>query len=146
MYCYFKDDGNIIGKYNVSFDRNVIASFRKEIIDKCSLIIHHDMESMREPYLKDILKIRNYTKIQISKGKIDNTKLNGRVTYRMIYDEYKFPYLAFLIERILEGDIYALDEVFNINEKKEEMYICSSGNRLSVVPFYKKLIELISLT
>ena len=88
---------------------------RKEVIERCSEIIHHDYESYKGPDTRDTLRIRNFIHFNVSKN---NSKRDEKIS-RYIYEEYKFPYLVNLIDRILKRDFSAIDELIHINVSKE---------------------------
>lgn len=119
MY-YFEEGTNLIKKYKVSYSKEELLLLRKEIIDNCSEIIHKDYETTTGPSSNDPLKIRNLVRCQIGvKEYRMNTLMPDRKLYRYIYDEYNFPYLVSLIDRLINGDVSALKEIFNINYDKE---------------------------
>lgn len=94
--------------------REELSKIRKEIIERCSEIIHHDYEDIKGPNIKDSLKIRNYIHFPVS----GNNKLEGKV-FRFVYEEYRFPYLVSLIDRLLRNDWRVIEELENIDFSKE---------------------------
>lgn len=114
--CYVLDS-------NFKFSREELLNLRSEIIERCSEIIHHDYEGYFGPNSKDSLRIRNYIYFSVSKN---HSKSEGKI-YRYVYEEYKFPYLVSLIDRILKKDYSAIDEIINVSVDKE------------IVPFEEKI-------
>lgn len=121
MYYYVKNNDKI-EKYEVQFDNEKLQKLRIEIINNCSEITLKEYDGIREPNYFDYLKIRNYksTKIGIAEGK---GYAPDRTLYHIKYNEYTFPYLVTLIDRLLEGDIEALNEIFNQVIEKETLPI-----------------------
>lgn len=107
--------------------RSELLIIRSEIIEKCSEIVHHDYESVSGPNLRDSLRFRNVIHFPVTRSIL---KSEGKI-YRYVYDEYKFPYLVELIDRILKGDFTALIEILNINYEKELKPIQSKIDKAS---------------
>ena len=57
---YFRKDGEVIEKYQVSFDKEEIEKLKKKIINNCSFIKHEEYESDYSPRFTDEI-IRNFT-------------------------------------------------------------------------------------
>ena len=106
--CYVLDS-------NFEFSKEELLNLRSEIIERCSEIIHYDYEGSIGPNSRDNLRIRNYIHFSVSKN---YSKNEGKV-YRFVYEEYIFPYLISLIDRILKKDYSAIDEIININVDRE---------------------------
>ena len=113
MFC-FNGDCYVLDS-NLNFSRDELLNLKKEIIERCSVIIHHDYESTCGPDTRDNLKIRNFVKFCVSKTSLkDESKV-----YRYIYEEYRFPYLIYLIDHLLIGDYFVISELINIDYEKE---------------------------
>lgn len=119
--CYVLDS-------DFKFSKNELLSLRREIIDRCSEIIHHDYEGNSGPDSRDDLRIRNYIHFSVSKNHL---KGEGKI-FRYVYEEYKFPYLVSLIDRILRKDYSAIDELINVNINKENISLEERINRTSL--------------
>lgn len=108
MYFYdYKE--STIDKYEINVDREKLIKLRREIIDNCSIIEHHEYQSTIIP--AESLKIRNL-----------NYKRNGIMEYKDVpdeplfyitYDEYKFPQLVGIIDRILDDDVDETIKLYN---------------------------------
>lgn len=121
MYYYVKNNDKI-EKYEVQFDKEKLKKLRIEIINNCSEITHKEYDDTREPNYFDYLKIRNYKRKEI--GKVEGRDYQpDKTLYHLSYDEYIFPYLVTLIDRLLADDIEALNEIFNQVTKKETLPI-----------------------
>lgn len=119
---YFKQNGNMVEKYEINYEREVIENFKVRVINECSEIIHQEIDSTVGPDRSDYLKIRNYH--QGSKvGVREYTDGPDEYIYHFSYDEYKFPYLVSLIDKFLNGDMYALKSIFNPDFKMESVSI-----------------------
>ena len=57
---YFMDEGKKRKKYEIVVDKNGLEKLKVEIINNCSMIIHHDCNTTETPNYYDILRIRNY--------------------------------------------------------------------------------------
>lgn len=102
--------------------RDKLLKIRNEVIESCSEIIHYDYEDTNGPSIRSSLKIRNFISFPISKS----SRTEGKV-YRFVYEEYKFPYLVYIIDRILKNDRNAIDELYNMDFSKE------------IIPFENKI-------
>ena len=106
MY-YYKKEGDIIEKYNLTFDSQKIEDLKEEIILNCSEIHHKEYRS-------------DYCH-QFSKNDIiRNLKSSPTKEYEGInlysYDVYIPPYLVNIINKLLDNDISALDELLYYSE------------------------------
>lgn len=107
---YFKKNGDLIEKYQVSFDGKEIERLKIEIINNCSFIKHKEYKSDYSPRFTDESLIRNLQSTYVGeKEYFEET----RDVYLYSYDEYIPPYLVELINRLLEHDSKAIDEIFN---------------------------------
>ena len=116
MYFYDKlnNDYNMIGKYKVAFDVEKVVKLRSEIIKKCS-IKRHVVKDLQE-YSISVIPEKSTNIINFKKGElvdgIDNNDLGFRV-YRCSYDELTYPYIVSLIDRLLNNDSKAINEIYS---------------------------------
>lgn len=95
---YFKKKGDLIEKYQVSFDEKEIERLKNEIINNCSFIKHKEFKSDYSPRFTDESLIRNLQSTYVGeKEYFEET----RDVYLYSYDEYIPPYLVELINRLL---------------------------------------------
>ena len=115
MY-YFEVLEDKVNKYEVSFDRDIMEELRIEIINNCSEIVHHNYIENYDHRLDetDYLRIRRYSRIYVGIDEKSNSSM-----YRYIYDEYKFPKLVFLIDKLLNGDTSVIGEIFSPSLDKD---------------------------
>ena len=120
---YFMDEGKKRKKYEIVVDKNGLEKLKIEIINNCSMIIHHDCNTTKTPNYYDILRIRNYSAEKIGIHKPNDFYASCETLYHVVYDEYKYPYLIKLIDKLLNNDEEALDEILNPNFEKEQISI-----------------------
>lgn len=120
---YFMDEGKKRKKYEIVVDKNGLEKLKVEIINNCSMIIHHDCNTTKTPNYYDILRIRNYSEEKIGIHKPNDFYASCETLYHVAYDEYKYPYLIELIDRLLNNDEEVLDEILNPNFEKEQISI-----------------------
>ena len=162
---YFVDEGKKRKKYEIVVDTNGLEKLKVEIINNCSMIIHHDCNTTETPNYYDILRIRNYSDEKIGIYESNDFYASRETLYHVIYDEYKYPYLIELIDRLLNNDEEALDEILNPNFEKEQISISEIGakreileklsqlyklkelnkNQISVIGYYSKVKNFIKL-
>ena len=121
MIVYVKEKDNIV-KYEVLFDKEELERLKYEVIEKCSIIEHMDYEDTSSPKMYgilDYLKYRNYSEKKIGVIEYNDFYSMPETLYRFTYDKYHFPYLIELIDKIISGDVKILEDIFNINIKKE---------------------------
>ena len=87
---FYSNENFYVLDSNFEFSKEELLSLRKEVIERCSEIIHHDYESYKGPDTRDTLRIRNFIHFSVSKN---NSKRDEKIS-RYIYEEYKFPYLV----------------------------------------------------
>ena len=110
MICIVEEEKDIV-KYEVEINREELEKIQKEMIDKCSRIIHYQYQAegiMRADYFKKH-DIRNYTETLVGTKEYDDgadTKI-----YLRDYDEYYHPLLAHYVESLLNGDTSFLPEI-----------------------------------
>lgn len=120
---YFKDEGKIRKKYEISLDKAALERIKIEIINNCSRIKHHDYETTKTPNYFDYLKIRNYKEEEIGIRESRDFYSSDETLYHVIYDEYEYPYLVEIIDKLLNGEVNAIDEILNPNFEKEPICI-----------------------
>lgn len=120
---YFMDKGRFRTKYEVTADRDGLEKLKEEIINNCSMIIHHDCDTTETPNYYDILRIRNYSAEKIGIHELNDFYASRETLYHVVYDEYRYPYLIELIDRLLNNDEEALSEILNPNFEKEQISI-----------------------
>ena len=101
---YFMDEGKKRKKYEIVVDKNGLEKLKVEIINNCSMIIHHDCNTTKTPNYYDILRIRNYSAEKIGIHKPNDFYASCETLYHVVYDEYKYPYLIELIDKLLNND------------------------------------------
>lgn len=120
MY-YFEQENNEIKKYKISYNKKEIESLRLKAINNCSEIIHKNDRSsgrLTRESADDKLKIRNYKEEYLG---WEEDRWGERSVYELTYDEYNFPYLVTLIDRLLNNDVNVLIEIFNPDFSKENI-------------------------
>lgn len=110
MICIVEEEKDIV-KYEVEINREELIRIQKEMIDKCSRIIHYHYQAegiMGAAYFKNN-DIRNYTEILVgTKQYYDGSDTE---IYLRDYDEYYHPLLAHYVECLLNGDTSFLPEI-----------------------------------
>ena len=109
---YFKKVDNKIEKYSVELDIEELKNLRKEIIDNCSNIVHKDYEDMLNfPTIGKYHEIRNDSMEMTNKTK---SRFGFDLTiWHYTYDEYIYPVLVIFIDRLLDGEVEAIDNIFS---------------------------------
>ncbi len=115
---YFKQNGEKIEKYRITFNKKEVKKLQDEIIDHCSIIKHVNFESDYIPKILD-----NYIPKMCDKRFLRNLKYTRigqkeyfeetRDIYSIEYDRYIPSYLVEIIERILNGDSTAIEEMLH---------------------------------
>lgn len=120
---YYNELEGKLEEYEIIFDREVIEKFRTKVIKDCSLILHKDIFSSKGPNINDDLKIINYHKGEKVSVRSNESGINENI-YHISYDEYKYPYLVKLIDRLLSGDYSCIDEIYypNLEGKENPTY------------------------
>lgn len=118
MYYYNVNRDGLIAKNIVIIDNDKLNNVRNDIIYNCSLIEHYKYRSSSSPdevYKSNMFNF-SYKEIKIGNSRYSTTK------YLYEYDEYIYPKEVYLIDRILNNDEEALEELFDIldsTDKKE---------------------------
>lgn len=126
---YFKYGDTNIYKYRVIFDKEEIEKLKLEIINKCSRIVHNEYIGHRFFSKVDNLKIRNLIRKKVGVQEfIDGPDED---IYRFSYDEYIYPSLVGLIDKLLAGDATVIDTIFDPGKISEHISFKSSIERVS---------------
>lgn len=110
MICIVEEEKDIV-KYEVEINREELEKIQKEMIDKCSRIIHYQYQAegiMSADYFKKN-DIRNYTETLVGTKEYDDGP--DTEIYLRDYDEYYYPLLAHYVESLLNGDTSFLPEI-----------------------------------
>ena len=110
---YFKKCGDYISKSYVTIDIDNLKNVREEVINNCSGIIHHE-------HVCNISEIENRL-VGIDYKNLEKEKIDD-VTYKIIYDEYKYPRLVELIDKLLSGDSSVISEIASPKETNQNYY------------------------
>ncbi len=109
---YFKKNEDTIEKYQVTFSPKELENLKEEIIENCSLIEHKEYKSDYAPrFTNEIIKNFKSTPLGETKEYFEET----RDVYQYTYDEYIPPYLVELINKLLNGNAKALEEILTFN-------------------------------
>ena len=125
---FYSNGSYYVPESNFEFSKDELLKLRSEIIERCSEIIHHDYEGDAGPNTRDTLRIRNYICFSVSKK---HSKSEGKIN-RYVYEEYRFPYLISLIDRLLKKDYTAIDEIICVNKAREIVPIEEKISRASL--------------
>lgn len=146
----YLQDGKNIYKYDIVFDKEKIEKLRIEIINNCSEIVHKEIIDSIGPDDRDILKIRNL----VNHGFVGiHEYFEEDVTlYKYTYDEYQYPYIISLIDKLLSGKYYyemfknSNEEFITISEKINDLSKnIMNKNKINDLDYLEKLKELIEL-
>ena len=114
MY-YYKQNGENLEKWLISFDAEKLAKLREEVLVKCSYITHEEKvltEKEMEEFTKSGL-MRNIEEIGKSYTNYDTMNHKEYVYQRYSYDIYKPKILVSIIDALLKGEPSAIDELDN---------------------------------
>lgn len=118
MY-YFKRQAKETIKYKIVFDKNKVEELKREVIDNCSHITHHEFDGENVTGMmaagRDPLKIRNFRRGE-KVGVHEYIDGPDEDVYHYSYDEYKFPEEIKLFDGLLLGDISVIDRIFSIKD------------------------------
>lgn len=113
MY-YYADKKEFVEKYLITFSKDELENLRIDVINNCSEIVHHEYDATHGPNKYDGLKIRNYSEKFIKiKESNDSLQWPDQKIYHYSYDEYKFPNLVSIIDELIKGNTFVLDELLN---------------------------------
>lgn len=127
---YIERTERSITKYEVTYDTEAIRTLRTEIINSCSLVVYRELESTIGPDQSDPLKIRNLHKGP-KVGIREQTDGEDTPIYLFTYYEYVFPNIISSIDKLLSGDISALDEIFSPKIEENNRNINDEIRKLS---------------
>ena len=116
MPCYTKEDA-LISKYLIEVDVEKLKKMRQEIIDRCSIIRHYEIDKYKkelENWKDNLLnnnsfEIRNYIEKNVANFNTFNEVIH------VAYDAYCYPYLISIIDGILNQDISKMYELLEPN-------------------------------
>lgn len=111
---YFIKKDNVIEKYRITYDKKELRELRREIIDNCSEIYHRDIKRALID-ASDKSKIRNYMVLDYL-GSIDREYEDEKI-YHQTYDEYVYPNIVTIIDKLLKDDLSSISGIYYINEK-----------------------------
>ena len=151
---YYRNNGGVIEKYDVIFNREELELFKNKIIKDCSVIEHKEFTS--DCVINDMDKrlIKNF---RFSKVSLEDCLDENRKLYSYSYDQYNPPYLVTIIDKILNNDVKALDELYkydasiemNINRRirkvNQELYDININDIEEKKHKLKELEELLSV-
>ena len=127
-------DNNILEKYFINYDIDILKKLQEEVVWKCGEKIFHKVQ-MGENYRRTLdgpfMIIHSANKVGVSEdfyGDID--------IYEICYTEYKKPKLFYIIQNIIDGRISGIKELLSgesiklefsgydndINDKQMELY------------------------
>jgi len=136
MY-YFKVKENVVEKYLVNFSKEEIEELRALIINRCSEIVHREYTGCKGPNQFDYLRIRNYKQKYVGLKEARDYYSPDREMYQFSYDEYQYPYLVDVIDRLLKGSENAiatiLEDSFESKEKSIPERIKKASEELDAI-------------
>lgn len=102
-------DNNILEKYSINYDIDILKKLQEEVVWKCGEKIFHKVQ-MGENYRRTLdgpfMIIHSANKVGVSEdfyGDID--------IYEICYTEYKKPKLFYIIQNIIDGRISGIKEL-----------------------------------
>lgn len=113
MYLFeISENEKAIYKSEVEFEREEIITIRSEIIENCSNIVHRKRRGTRNAVKEDGERYRSVQKrFAGTENEID--------IYDFTYTEYVFPELVSWLDKLLEGDISAINHLVGKDAKVE---------------------------
>lgn len=109
MY-YLKKYENYIEKYEVKFERRKIEQLKNIVINRCSEIVHVEYTTTHIKTPKQNYKNYHCFAHDVRKHE---------AVFTVVYDEYKYPELVYLIIRLLNGDMTVISEIENYNSTSD---------------------------
>ena len=128
MY-YFKYTDTNIEKYVVYFNRDELTNLRHKVITNCSEMIHREIDSDEE--LSNNSRIRNLK------------RSNNGDTYHYSYDEYIYPRLVSIIDRLLRNDDKVIDTIAN-NMQNDIINLKDEMKKVKLTEYYNRLKNMLS--
>lgn len=147
MY-YIKEEEQSFIKYEVIIQKEKLIDLKKEIIEKCSKIVHISRQSFSNLH-DDNQLIRNY-KCKGTKIK-ENQCTADQIVYLIEYDEYKPPQLVDLINEILEENPEGIEKLLLENPEKKPQEVTSEEEQeylqaqQSIIEEVQKSIEKVDI-
>lgn len=140
---YYRNEGNNIFKFIVSYDENKIKQLREEIIENCGTVNHKEYITIYLPYLKENERIRNLKKTFVETKPNHDLYAGDDDVYKIEYDEVVFPRIIELIDFFLNGHIDALKSIENfayLNNQPEEELIKEEQAVVSAISLKKEAL------
>ncbi len=128
MY-YFKYTDTNIEKYVVYFNRDELTNLRHKVITNCSEMTHREIDSVEE--LSNNSRIRNLK------------RSNNGDTYHYSYDEYIYPRLVSIIDRLLRNDDKVIDTIAN-NMQNDIINLKDEMKKVKLTEYYNRLKNMLS--
>lgn len=149
MYYFYENDYYFFRK-EISIDKEKIEQLKKQIIENCSRITHTEYDSDYAPHINNLL-VRNYSEVFVGyKEYFEETRRIMHYSYDLLIQ----PKLVKLIDRLLNDDISAIEEIINydykseitiddiIKAKNEELEIIDNNSYAKKIEVLKKLEKL----
>ena len=119
---YFKINGDVLEKYEITFNLTELNALKKQIIDECSEIVHHEktLPFYPTPSMENKAEFRN---VESTFVREDKKLFSKRVViynhYR--FDEYRYSRLVLLINDLIWGNAQVIDDIDNpvVEPKKD---------------------------
>ena len=147
-------DNNILEKYFINYDIDILKKLQEEVVWKCGEKIFHKVQ-MGENYRRILdgpfMIIHSANKVGVSEDFYGDTDI-----YEVCYTEYKKPKLFYIIQDIIDGKISGVKKLlsgesikleFNgydndINDKQMELYNdINIDKKISILNEIKSLYE-----
>ena len=109
---YYKQNDEVIEKYNVTFDETKIIKLKERIIFECSFIKHKEYTSDYGAGFKDHKLVKNFSYKKVGEHEYWE---ETRDIYKYVYDEYIPPKLVGFIDYLLKGTPTSIDAILNYN-------------------------------
>ena len=131
---YIVIDMDKVKKYKVDFNDDVLFKFRDKVINECSDIKHEVLDTDIYPFsnysmdrYKEGFEYRNIKSICTYK----DSKTNNYM-YKYECDMYRYPYLVNLIDRLMDHDKKAVEEIFHF-EGLYNFYVNDIDKRINLL-------------
>ena len=131
---YYKVDGNKIFKYEVSYDLEIVKKLQNELANDCSIEKEYTYSSVGIPHRDKNVKYKKF------EYKFVDTRYDfygDDDIYEVNTIELITPPLYNLIEEILNGNVLALEELYDYKVEK-------NGNKRDVNYYYSIFRDLFS--
>ena len=111
-------DNNILEKYFIDYDIDILKKLQEEVVWKCGEKIFHKVQ-MGENYRRTLdgpfMIIHSANKVGVSEDFYGDTDI-----YEVCYTEYKKPKLFYIIQNIIDGRISGIKELLSDESIKLE--------------------------